>query len=86
MTHTQTEIVLDKRRRTSLARIGRRSDERYLVEEKEDGTLIMTPAVLVSQHELDLLRNPRFVKAVEQAEAGQMVRRARQPRHEKVEA
>lgn len=73
------ELVLDARRRTSLARVGRKVDDRYLVDEKEDGTLVLTPATVVSQHELNLLRNPDFLRALQQAESGQIVRRDRQP-------
>jgi hypothetical protein len=58
------EIVLDDRRRTSLARIGRRSDGRYLVEEHDDGTIVLRPAVTISQTELNLLRNPVFRSAL----------------------
>jgi hypothetical protein len=74
------ELVLDARRRTSLARVGRKVDNRYLVDEKEDGTIVLIPATVVSQHELNLLRNPDFLRALQQAESGQIVRRDRQPR------
>lgn len=75
----QKELVLDARRRTSLARVGRKMDDRYLVDEKEDGTLVLTPATVVTQHELNLLKNPNFVRALQQAQSGQTVRRDRQP-------
>ena len=42
-----TTIELDARRRTSLGRIGRKQDTRYIVDEKPDGTLVLTPAIVV---------------------------------------
>lgn len=44
---TTTMIELDTRRRTNLGRIGRKQDTRYLVDEREDGTLVLTPAIVV---------------------------------------
>lgn len=63
---TTKEVVLDDRRRTSLARIGLKDHDRYLAEERPDGTIILKPAVLVTQTELDLLRNPAFRAALDQ--------------------
>jgi len=51
------EIVVDERRRTSLAKVGRKSDSRYLVEEFADGSLLLVPAVTISTLELAVLRN-----------------------------
>jgi hypothetical protein len=61
---TIKEVVLDERRRTSLARVGRKDDDRYLVEELDDGTIILKPAVLMSRTEVNLLHNPSFKAAV----------------------
>lgn len=36
-------LLLDSRRRGSLGRIGRKQDTAYSVEEREDGTIILTP-------------------------------------------
>lgn len=52
------EITVDDRRRTSLAKVGRKSDRRYLVEEFDDGTLVLTPAVTLSAVEVAVLRDP----------------------------
>jgi hypothetical protein len=54
----QREITVDERRRTSLARIGRPTDRRYLVEEFEDGTIVLTPAVLLPAVEVAALTSP----------------------------
>jgi hypothetical protein len=40
-------VRLDGRRRTSLARIGRKGDFFYLAEELADGTVVLTPAAVV---------------------------------------
>lgn len=61
------ELVLDERRRTSLAKVGRRSDSRYLVQEFPDGTLVLTPAVTVSSAEWAALSNPDVMRAIDKA-------------------
>jgi hypothetical protein len=63
---TGQEVVLDDRRRTSFARVGRKDHSRYLVEEYPDGTIILKPSVTITQAELDLLRNPAFMEGVRQ--------------------
>jgi hypothetical protein len=60
MPNRPREVVLDSRRRTSFAKVGRRQDTRYLVEELEDGTLILTPAVTIPATELAALQDPRL--------------------------
>lgn len=40
-------IELDARRRTSLGRIGHKEHTRYIADEKPDGTIVLTPAVMV---------------------------------------
>lgn len=56
-----TMIELDARRRTNLGRLGRKEDTRYLVEEKPDGTLVLTPAIVVpaslSAERIESIRN-----------------------------
>ncbi len=49
------ELVLDDRRRTSLAKIGRKQDNRYIAETFEDGSIVLIPAVTVSSVELAAL-------------------------------
>jgi hypothetical protein len=61
------EVVLDERRRTSLAKVGRKQDGRYLVEEFPDGTLVFTPAVTISAVELAALTNPDLRAAFDRA-------------------
>jgi len=50
------EIVVDARGRTSLARVRDQEFTRYLVDEHADGTLVLTPAIVVTPAELDRLR------------------------------
>jgi hypothetical protein len=64
------ELVVDERGRTSLARVRSHDYDRYLVEEFDDGTLVLTPAVTVSALELATLRNPAVMKAVAEAKSG----------------
>lgn len=52
---TVEKLSLDPRRRTSLAKFGRKEDSEYLVDEQPDGTLVLTPAVTISAAELAIL-------------------------------
>jgi hypothetical protein len=58
-------LELDERRRASLGKIGKPEHRRYLVTEEPDGTIILTPAAVVSEHELRLLRNPEVMARIE---------------------
>ncbi len=61
------EVVLDKRRRTSLARIGRKQDLRYIAEAFEDGTIVLSPARTVTEVELAALSDPEIRAALRRA-------------------
>lgn len=58
-------LELDERRRASLGRIGNPEHRRYLVTEEPDGTITLSPAVVISEHELALLRHPEVVSRIE---------------------
>lgn len=76
-------VELDGRRRAALGRLGNPDHNLYLVDEEVDGTLIFTPAVVMSAHEAALLRNPELVAQIEadQADPSRSVRsEARRPR------
>ena len=76
-------VELDARRRVALGRLGKTEHSRYLVTEQPDGTLIFTPAVVMTQHEAALLRHPELVEQIEadQADPSRLVRsKARRPR------
>ena len=61
------EIVLDGRRRTSLARVGAAGDTRYIAETFEDGSVVLTPAVTIEKWELAALSNPEVRAALDGA-------------------
>lgn len=72
-------VELDARRRLSLGRIGRPEHTRYLVDEEPDGTLVFTPAVVMSELEAKLIANHDLVERIRanRADPGRLVRRAR---------
>jgi hypothetical protein len=67
---TTTEVVVDERGRTSLARVRSHAYDRYIAEELPDGTLILTPAITVSALELAALRDEKVRAAVAAARSG----------------
>lgn len=60
-----TLIELDNRRRASLGRIGRH--ERYLAYEEKDGTVILRPAVVMTEAEARLNATPDLVDQIVEA-------------------
>ena len=58
-------VELDSRRRVALGRLGNPEHSRYLVTEHSDGTLVFTPAVVMTAHEAALLRRPDLVAQIE---------------------
>ena len=57
-------VELDSRRRAALGRLAHH--DRYLVTEEPDGTLIFTPAVVMTDLEAKLLRNdPELMRQLE---------------------
>lgn len=78
---TSQLVELDGRRRVALGRIGKAEHTRYLVTEEPDGTLIFTPAVVVT--EAALRRHPELAEEIkaDQADTSRMVRsKSRRPR------
>ena len=65
MSDGDTLIELDARRRASLGRVGRPEHTRYLVSEEDDGTLILTPATVVSDLEARFLQDPAVLMRIE---------------------
>lgn len=76
------ELVLDDRRRANLAKVGRRGDHRYLVDEFDDGTVVLRPAVTITAVELAALGNPVVVDAIEKARTDRSQARPR-PRRQR---
>jgi FtsZ-interacting cell division protein YlmF len=58
------EVELDARRRLPLGKAGLPNVRRYSVVQKTDGTLILTPLVVVPAWELALLRDRTFSDAM----------------------
>ena len=78
-------VELDSRRRVALGRLGRPEHDRYLVSEEPDGTLVFTPAVVMTAHEAALLRNPELVQQIEadRADPSRAIpSKARRPRNQ----
>ncbi len=61
----QVLVELDGRRRVSLGKVGRPEHTRYLVSEEPDGSLVLTPAVVLSETEANLLSNRALVDRIE---------------------
>ena len=57
-------IELDSRRRVSLGRVGRAEHTRYLANEQPDGTVILTPAVVMSETEARILSDPVLAASI----------------------
>jgi len=62
-------IKVDSRRRLALGRLGKAEHDQYLVTEELDGTLIFSPAVVMTQHEAALLRHPELVSQIKRSQA-----------------
>ncbi|KAA0234606.1 MAG: hypothetical protein JJLCMIEE_03079 [Acidimicrobiales bacterium] len=60
-------IELDSRRRASLGKIGHH--DRYLASEQPDGTVILTPAIVISQLEARFMQNPALINRIEKNRA-----------------
>lgn len=62
---TDIIVELDSRRRASLGRIGRAEHTRYLAHEEPDGSIVLEPAVVLSELEASFLRNRALVNTIE---------------------
>lgn len=73
---------VDRRGRVSLGRVAKASHRRYLAHEEPDGTVVLTPAVVMSELEARFLTNRRLVERVERnrREPDRLVRRPRSSR------
>jgi len=59
-------VELDRRRRVSLGRIGHEGHSRYLANVESDGTIILRPAVVMTELEASFLSNPELVESIRQ--------------------
>jgi hypothetical protein len=58
-------VESDERGRVSLARAGMEPNQRYVAHSEPDGTIILTPAAVVSTYEARFLGNSRLVEQIE---------------------
>ena len=61
----ETLIELDDRRRASFGKVGHPEHRRYLAREDPDGTITLTPAVVMSELEARFLANRELVARLE---------------------
>jgi len=59
-------IELDDRRRASFGKLGRPEHRRYLATQHPDGTIVLTPAVVISEMEARFLANRELVERIEE--------------------
>lgn len=59
-----TLIELDSRRRAPLGRLGNKKHTHYLVDERDDGTLVLSPAVIMTEREASVLADPDLVARI----------------------
>ena len=59
-------VELDRRRRVSLGRIGHEGHSRYLASVESDGTIVLRPAVVMTELEASFLSNPELVASIRQ--------------------
>jgi hypothetical protein len=62
MKRTELEIELDSRGRAPLGRIA--TSPRYRVERLNDGEIILTPVISITERELAVLANPELVASI----------------------
>ena len=63
----QVMVELDSRRRANLGRVGRHA--RYLVTELDDGTLILEPAVVMTELQAAFLAHPHIAALIDHSRA-----------------
>lgn len=60
-------VELDDRRRASLGKVGKPEHRRYLAAEQPDGTIILTPALIMTELEATFLANRELVDRLEES-------------------
>jgi hypothetical protein len=85
MTTTATLIELDARGRVSLQKVGPKHTQ-YLAELQPDGSILLTPAVVMSVAEANFLQNTALVESIEEARRHPERRVQRPPRRRPVAA
>lgn len=72
-------VELDQRRRLSLGKIGHAGHNRYLASVEPDGTIILRPAVVMTELEASFLSNGKLVESIrrQRKDPGAYVKRPR---------
>ena len=60
-------VEVDSRRRISLSKIGRPEYTRYFVHAQPDGTIVLTPAVVMTALEAKVLADSRLARRFQEA-------------------
>ena len=60
-----TLLELDERRRTSLNKIGQAQHRRYIVTENADGSILLSPAVVMTELEARFRSDPALMNEIE---------------------
>jgi hypothetical protein len=58
-------LEVDDRRRVTLGKVGKPEHRRYLAAEEPDGTIVLSPAVVMSELEARFLANTELVERIE---------------------
>jgi hypothetical protein len=68
MSESRKELLVevDDRRRVALGKIGRPQDTRYLVTAHADGTIVLRPAIVMTEAQLRYVGSPDVVGQVEE--------------------
>lgn len=59
-------LEVDDRRRVTLGKLGKPEHRRYLAAEEPDGTIVLSPAVVMSELEARFLANTEVVERIEE--------------------
>lgn len=65
MPFPDTVVEADDRGRVSLGRAGVQPNQRYVAHAEPDGTVVLTPAAVVTTYEARFLGNPSLVEQIE---------------------
>jgi hypothetical protein len=60
-------VELDSRRRLSLSKVGHPEYTRYFLHEEPDGTIVLTPAVVMTAFEAKVIAHPELARRFEEA-------------------
>lgn len=76
---TVTTVQSDSRCRVVVAG---HPDQRFILQENEDGSILLQPAQVVSEAQLEFNRDPELRALLARASRSRTVRRRRQPRED----